>query len=196
VKIRPLLALTAALALTGCVQSPTPTPTTTVTVTTIATPTITPSGAPTDDESDSVQSEPTFELWREAVWAFEKSEEAGKPITQRYSALIKNVTYEDRGAGILTATLDRVTWNPKYTDSVDTPDPVLNPVVKWETVRFRDVMVLVDAGNGFRKVELSDFPDYVKKSVAQSTQADGWMMPFSVYCVGNEPVALVEWYVP
>ncbi|MCC6494908.1 MAG: hypothetical protein IT193_01475 [Propionibacteriaceae bacterium] len=192
--LRPLLALAAVLVVTGCAALPgAPTPTVTITVT--ASPTTTPSVAPTDDESDPVQPEPTFELWQEAVWAFQKSEESGKPIEQRYLALVKDVAYDEQSRGGITVTLDRVTWNPKYSDGNE-EDPILNPVVKWEQVRLGDVMVLVDPGNGFRRVKLADFPEYVQNSVEQSKQVDGWLTPFTVYCVGSQPVALVERYIP
>ncbi len=191
---RPLLALTAVLVLTGCAAFPgAPTPTATVTVT--ASPTATPSAGPTDDGSARVQPEPTFELWQEAVWAFQKSEESGKPIEQRYLALVKDAVYDEQARGGITVTLDRVKWNSKYSDGNE-EDPILNPAVKWEKVRLGDVMVLVDPGNGFRRVEPADFPEYVKKSVEQAKQVDGWLTPFTVYCVGNQPVALVERYIP
>jgi len=118
-------------------------------------------------------------------------------VKERYSAVIKTVTYNKTSGDSpgLTVTLDKVTWNSKYSDGND-EDPVLNPVVKWETVHLGDVLVLVDPGNGFHKLPLADFPEYVKTSVDQAKSMDGFITPFSVYCVGDKPVALVEWYIP
>lgn len=190
-----LMALTALLVLTACTAQPVaPPPTATIPVTTIAGPSPTPSEEP-GDEGDP-QPEPSFEPWQEAVWVFEQSQHSGKPLKQRYLAVIKEASYDENSGG-LTVTLDKVTWNPKYSDG-NGEDPILNPLVKWETVDLGDVVVLVDAANGFQHLMRADFPAFVKDDDARARSADGagWRTPFKVWFVGNEPVALVEQYVP
>ncbi len=197
---RPLNALGAVLALAGCAVTPPSgalpaAPVPTVTVTTTASPTATPSDEPTDEETDWQQPEPTFDPWLEAAWIFANSSDSRKPVRDRYLAVIKSASYDENAGGGLTATLDKVTWNSKYSDGND-EDPILNPVAKWETVHLGDVLVLVDAANGFRHVKLADFPAYVKDDDNHSKLRDGWRTPFLVYFIGDEPVALVERYVP
>jgi hypothetical protein len=77
-------------------------------------------------------------------------------------------------------------------------DPILNPLVRWETVHLGEVAVLVDAANGFQHLERAQFPTFVRAddTRARSTDGVGWRTPFNVWTVGNEPVALVEQYVP
>ena len=193
-----LLALPIVLLMAACTAQPTaPAPIATVTVTVTATvsPSPTPSQEP-DDEEDWQQPEPSFEPWQEAVWIFDKSQDSGKPVKQRYLAVIKEATYHEN-SGALTVTLDKVTWNPKYSDGND-EDPILNPVVKWETIKLGDVAVLVDAANGFQHLKRTDFPSFVRDddTRARSKDGAGWRTPFNVLFVGNEPVALIEQYVP
>jgi len=96
---------------------------------------------------------------------------AGKPVKQRYLAVIKEATYHEN-SGALTVTLDKVTWNPKYSDGND-EDPILNPVVKWETIKLGDVAVLVDAANGFQHLKRTDFPSFVRDDDTRARSKDG-----------------------
>lgn len=191
-----VMAVPVLLVLAACTAQPdAPAPAPTVTVTTTVSPSQEPS-AEADDEDDWQQPEPSFEPWQEAVWIFGKSRDAAKPLQRRYLAVIKAASYNDNSDG-LTVTLDKVQWNPKYSDGND-EDPILNPLVKWETVELGDVTVLVDAANGFQHLNRTDFPGFVKDddTKARSKDGAGWRTPFSVWFVGNEPVALVEQYVP
>jgi hypothetical protein len=149
-----------------------------------------------DEEEDWWPPEPTFEPWQEAVWIFSKSEYSGKPVEPRYLAVIKEASYDEKSGG-LTVRLDRVTWNSKYSDGND-EEPILNPIVKWETVDLGNVAVLVDAANGFQHLKRADFPAFVKEDDARARSKDGagWRTPFNVWFVGSEPVALIERYVP
>jgi len=180
-----LLALPIVLLMAACTAQPTaPAPIATVTVTATVSPSPTPSQEP-DDEEDWQQPEPSFEPWQEAVWIFDKSQDSGKPVKQRYLAVIKEATYHEN-SGALTVTLD------------NDEDPILNPVVKWETIKLGDVAVLVDAANGFQHLKRTDFPSFVRDddTRARSKDGAGWRTPFNVLFVGNEPVALIEQYVP
>lgn len=191
-----LAALPLVLALAACTAPPAaPAPVGTVTVTAVVSPSSTPSLEP-DDEEDGQPPESSFEPWQEAVWIFDRSQDSGKPVKQRYLAVIKEATYHE-SSDALTVTLDKVTWNSKYSDGND-EDPILNPRVTWETVDLGEVAVLVDAANGFQHLKRTQFPAYVREddARARSKDGDGWRTPFGVWFVGNEPVALVEKYVP
>ena len=191
-----LLALPFVLVQAACTAQPAaPAPVATVTVTAMVSPSPTPSQEPVD-EDDWQQPERPFEPWQEAVWIFGKSQDSGRPVKQRYLAAIRKATYHE-SSGALTVTLDKVTWNPKYRDG-NNEDPILNPLVKWETVDLGDVAVLVDAANGFQHLNRTDFPAFVRDDDrrARSDDGAGWRTPFNFWFIGNEPVALVERYVP
>jgi hypothetical protein len=190
-----LLVLPALLVLAACTAPPgTPAPTATVTVTMPSQPPAPSNDA--DDEGNWQPSEPSFDPWQEAVWIFVKSEYSGKPVEQRYLAVIKDASYDEKSDS-LAVSLDKVTWNSKYSDGND-EEPILNPVVKWETVDLGEVAVLVDAANGFQHLSRADFPALVKDddTRAKSKDGAGWRTPFGVWFVGTEPVALIERYVP
>jgi hypothetical protein len=203
-KVLPAARIAAAVALLlaagGCavargesVALPAPAPTVTVTFT----PTLTPTATPGDDEDARVQPDLPFEQWRDAVDVLQRSDLARKPVKDAYSGIIREASYSNLGAEGVTVTLDRVTFDSGYRDGDDnSPDPIHNTTVKWQRVHLGTVMVLVDAGNGFRHIGLEELPAYVKKAYAQAKKADYEPLPFRVFTIGGKPVALVEWYLP
>ncbi len=185
-----LLVLTVPLLVTACsADRPIPAPTVTTTVTITAHPT----PSPEPDGDDQVM---PFEPWREAVYAFGQSDDSGEPIEERYLAVIKHATYDEQGES-LTLTLDEVAWNPRYEDG-NAEEPILNPTVSWKTVTVDWAIVLVDAGNGFQHLRRAEFPAFIAEDDARATSEDGvgWRTPFGVWFIGNEPVAIIERYVP
>lgn len=192
--LRAGLALPVLFVLAACTAQPAvPVPNATVTVTTTVVPSVRPSQEP--DDGDEQQPE-SFEPWQEAVWIFGRSQNSGKPVKQHYLAVVKEASYNENSGG-LTVTLDKVTWNPKYSDGNE-EQAILNPIVKWETVDLGEVTVLIDAANGFQHLQRTDFPAFIKDddTRARSPDGAGWRTPFGVWFVGKEPVALVEQYVP
>ncbi len=200
-----LLALTA---LAGCTPDQPltpPAPTVTVTLTPPATPTEHPTNESTRSASEDAAARSAGEQtrdadvrrWRLVADLLDSSDAAGKPVQARFSAVIRDVSYSADAASehSVELTFDRVEWNPEYSDGGD-QDIVLNPRVEWETLRSGDLLVLVNPGDGPHQVPMADFPTYVQIVADQSRQLDGWITPFTVYYVGDEPVALIEWYVP
>lgn len=213
------LAAIALLLLVGCTVTPPagalpPTPAATVTVTAMAHPADEPSEEPTVEPSEEPSVEPTGwsgedvadrsagQHTREADVArwtlvndlFDASNKAGKPVTARFHAVLRYATYDSNGK--LSVSFDRVKWNPKWSDGSDV-DILLNPQVKWETLTSGHLLVMVNPGDGAHQMPAADLPKYLKAEAARAKEYnDGWMTPFTVYYVGNKPVALVEWYMP
>lgn len=198
------------LSILGCsaqssTKAPTPVPAATVSVTVTAKAT----AAATDESSeertgyldaDAAEKssgkhtwEADAERWSLVANMLSMSAEKGKPIKARFSAVIRSASYR---SGRVVLSLDRVKWNPKYTDGGDA-DVVINSQVKWETISASDLLVLVNPGDGNHQVPIADFPQVVKAEVKHAKDFnDGWLTPYTVYYIGNRPVALVEWYVP
>lgn len=63
---------------------------------------------------------------------------------------------------------------------------------------YAPVAVLVGAANGFQHLNRAQFPAFVRTddTRARSRERAGGRTPFNVWFVGDEPVALVEQYVP
>ena len=116
----------------------------------------------------------------------------------QFSAQLRSASYTDGPSDRdVTLSLDRVEWNPKWSDGSD-EDILLNPVVKWETIHSGDLLVLVNPGDGLHQVPIQTLPAYIRdgKAAAKEAGVDYWATPFTVYFIGDVPVALVEWYVP
>ena len=191
-----LVALALLLPATACTADrPTPIPTVTATVTITADPSPAPSPGPLAEDEEEDQVVP-FDQWRDAVDVFSTSELSGKPIERRYLAEIKEATY-NKQADTLTVTLDEVTWNPNYQDNGE-EDAILNPTTSWKSVDLGRVLVLVDAANGFQRLKPSQFPAFIKLDDARATSDEGVGLrtPFGVWFVDDEPVAVIECYVP
>lgn len=184
----------------------TPTVTVTVTAATTVAPTEDPSeerdgyvGAEEGERSRGAHTwEADAERWRLVSELLSRSNEKSKPVDARFSAVIRSASYTADGLWDkhVTLSLDRVEWNPKYTDGGN-EDIFLNPHVKWETINAGDLLVLINPGDGNHQVPIADFPKFVQTDVKHAKRFnDGWLTPFTVYYIGNQPVALVEWYVP
>jgi hypothetical protein len=212
--IRATLALVAALVLAGCaatqpsnVQPAAPAPTVTVTTT------VSPTAEPSEDEetdqpssaatgwsADDVADRSAGQHTRTADvarWTLVE-DLLGRRVKARFDAVIRSASYLRDGAlnKNVTLSFDRVKWNPKFTDGGN-EDIMLNPDVKWETVTSGDLLVLVMPGDGPHQMPIADLPAYLKAEAAQSKESGAdWSTPFTVYCVGDRPVALVEWYMP
>lgn len=215
-RLRSLLPLIGLVALSACTAAPPaptepiPTVTATVTATATATVTVTPSADPSDDltgvpEGDEAAksarahtAEDDAARWRLVSDLLDQSDSSGRPLIKKFDAVIRSADYNQTAAGglHLTLTLDKVRWNPAYTDGGDA-EVVLNPKVSWEKLRAGDLLVLVNPGDGPHQVPSTDLPAMFKAELARSKEYnDGWTTPYSVYFIGSEPVALVEWYVP
>ena len=111
--------------------------------------------------------------------------------------MIRSAKYsESASEPHITLTLDKVRWNPAYTDGGEA-DVILNPKVAWEKLTSGDLLVLLNPGDGFHQVPAAQLPALLKAELARAKEYNnGWLTPFSVYFIGDHPVALVEWYVP
>lgn len=184
--------LLALAAVSGCgVGSNQPTPQATVTIS------VTP-GSPSVDESSRAGAgdEAALALWGRAADLIEASADSGKPVVEQYSAIIRHASYDQAALGAdkcLTLSVDKVKWNPQYYDGVGTPDPIINPEVKWETIYRPEALVLVMDQARPRGIRLEEFVRYVNEG---GSGTDGFRMPFRFYFVGKTLVAVQEWYLP
>lgn len=208
--------LVAALtALTGCSagapsSDPSPQPTMVVwvtassTVTVTATPSADPAQAttkPTSTGSPSPSATPTMTVkppvasptWDTVLDLLNLSDSSSKPVKESYSALIKSASYRSGGkkAASVKLTLDKVDWNPDYSEAANPISPIRNTKVKWEQVSCGPLLVLAGADRGYTQVPLAQLPKYIA-----ATRKASYQLPFTVYTVNGRPVALVEWYVP
>jgi hypothetical protein len=201
------------ISMVGCgaqLRAGTPAPTPAVTITVTARATVAPTEESSEDRTgylgaDAAEKssgkhtwEADAERWRLVSELLSQSNEKGKPVKARFSAVIRTASYTTNGAWNkhVKLSLDRVEWNPKYTDGAN-EDPVINPHVKWETINAGDLLVLINPGDGNHQVPIADFPKVVQAEVKQAKDNNnGWLTPFIVYYIGNQPVALVEWYLP
>lgn len=209
---RILASLATSLLVAGCSAGvPTPEPssqptmvvwvTSSATVTVTATPSADPAQSPTASGSPSPSSAPTMTVkpptssptWGTVLDLLDLSSDSSKPVKESYSAIIKSASYRAGGkqASSVKLTIDKVEWNPDYSEAANPISPIRNPKVKWEQLNCGAVLVLAGADRGYTQVPLSALPKYIA-----ATRKASYQLPFTVYTVNGRPVALVEWYVP
>lgn len=155
----------------------------------------TPSASGPTQAVEDVTDEAGLESWGRVAGLLASSTDSGKPIVEGYSAIIRHASYDPDAADgdkAVTLNIDKVKWNPKYHDG-GRPAPVLNPEVKWQTVRVPGVLVLAIDGSRPRGISLEEFVNHVNDD---GSAADGFRLPYRFYFVGKRLVAVEEWYLP